>query len=144
MTVLHDYKCPAHGFFESYEAVCPHGCDDVQLVFLQPVGLKSDTTKHADSTLKQLAKDYKMGDIKSVREGESQSHALLKNKQAAQEDHPFAFKWGNPQEIGNFKLNSIKGEQVQGLASMRESGVSLPKLRPTSVIKDHENLQVKS
>lgn len=142
MTVLHDYKCPAHGFFESYDAICPHGCDDVQLVFLQPVGLKSDRTKHADSTLKQLAKDYKMTNVKSVHEGESQPHALLKDKQAAKQEHPFALKWGNPKEIGGFNLNSIKGEQVQGLASMKESGVSLPKLRPLSVVNDHENLKV--
>lgn len=144
MAVVHDYKCPAHGFFESNQPVCPHGCDDVQLVFLQPVGLKSDSTKHADTTMRQLAKDYSMGDIKSVREGEAQPHALLNNKQAAREDHPFALKWGNPTEIGGFNLNSVKGEQVQGLASMRESGVSLPKLRPSTVIRDHENLQVET
>ena len=144
MAVRHDYKCPAHGFFESHQALCPHGCDDVQLVFLQPVGTRSDSTKHADTTLKELARDYKMGDIKTVREGEAQPHALLNNKQASREDHPFALKWGNPTDIGNFKLHSIKGEQVQGLASMRESGVSLPKLRPSSVMKDHENLQVKT
>ena len=50
MAVLHDYKCPVHGYFESFEAVCPSGCTDVQLVFLQPVGMKSDSTKHNDKT----------------------------------------------------------------------------------------------
>ena len=142
MAVVHDYKCPAHGFFESNTPKCPHGCDNVQMVFLQPVGVKSDSTRHADTTLKELARDYQMTDIKSVKEGESQAHALLGNKQMARADHPFALKWGNPTEIGNFRLNSIKGEQVQGLASMKESGVSLPKLRPATVLKDHENLQV--
>ena len=82
MAVVHDYKCPAHGFFESREPVCPHGCtSDVQMVFLQAVGMKSDSTKHADTTLKELAKDYGMSDIKSSREGDHQQHALLGNKQ---------------------------------------------------------------
>ena len=144
MAVLHDYKCAVHGFFESHDALCPHGCEDVQLVFLQPVGMRSDSTRHADTTLNELARDYGMSDIKSVREGESQPNPLLQNKQAARSDHPFAVKWGNPKEIGNFSLNSVRGEQVQGLASMKESGVSLPKLRPAAVIRDHENLQVKS
>ena len=39
MSVLPDYKCPVHGYFESRQAVCPSGCTDVQLVFLQPVGI---------------------------------------------------------------------------------------------------------
>ena len=58
MAVLHDYKCAVHGFFESHDALCPHGCEDVQLVFLQPVGMRSDSTRHADTTLKELARDY--------------------------------------------------------------------------------------
>ena len=102
MAVYHDYKCPAHGFFEGVEPVCPQGCTaDVQMVFLQPVGLKSDRTKHADSTLKELAKDYGMTDIKSAREGDHQDHALLGNKQAAQPQNPFAVQWGNPKQLGN-------------------------------------------
>ena len=68
MAVLHDYKCLAHGYFEAWEARCPKGCDGeaVVKVFLQPVGLKSDSTKHADSTLQGLANEYGMSDIKST------------------------------------------------------------------------------
>jgi hypothetical protein len=65
MSVLNDYKCPVHGYFEAYEAVCPAGCTDVSVVFLKPIGVKSDSTKHNDRTLNQLALDFKMGDIKS-------------------------------------------------------------------------------
>lgn len=137
MSVVHDYKCAVHGFFESSEGVCFHGCEDVQMVFLQPVAMKSDRTKHADTTLRQLASDFKMTDIKSSREGDHQQHALLRNK--AQNS---GVQWGNPSQIGQFNLQSIRGEQVQGLASIRDSGVSLPRLCPAVVMRDHENLKV--
>jgi hypothetical protein len=141
--VLHDYKCPVHGFFESREPVCPAGCTDVQLVFLQPVGLKSDTTKHADSTLKELAKDYGMSDIKSTREGEAQPHALLNAQQKQMAENPFSVKWGSPDQAKQYNLNPIRDETVGGLAAIRNSGVTLAKPRPGVVMKDHENLQIK-
>ena len=73
MSVMHDYKCDLHGFFEAWEPVCPDGCtENVQMVFLQPVGTKSDTTKHNDKTLDQLALDFNMTNIKSAKEGDSQ------------------------------------------------------------------------
>ena len=28
MSVMHDYKCDLHGFFEAWEPVCPHGCTE--------------------------------------------------------------------------------------------------------------------
>ena len=137
MAVVHDYKCAVHGFFESSEGVCPHGCEEVQLVFLQPVSMKSDRTKHADTTLRTLASDFKMTDIKSSREGDHQQNALLKAN-----NRNFGVQWGNPAQIGQFDLRSIKGEQVQGLASIRDSGVPLPHLRPAVVVRNHENLKV--
>jgi hypothetical protein len=74
MSVMHDYKCDLHGFFEAWEPICPDGCsENVQMVFLQPVGTKSDTTKHNDKTLNQLALDFNMTNIKSAREGDSQA-----------------------------------------------------------------------
>ena len=142
MAVVHDYKCSVHGFFESHEPFCPHGCDgEVQMVFLQPVGVKSDRTKGADRTLQNLANDFKMTDIKSAREGDHQNHALLQNKQ---QNNDFAVKWGNPKDIAGFNLRPVRDEPVQGLASMRNSGVSLPPVRPSVVIRDHENLKVQT
>jgi len=136
MSVLHDYKCPVHGYFESREAVCPAGCDDVQLVFLQPVGLKSDSTKHNDKTLKQLALDFKMSDIKSTREGEAQPprHATPNN--------PFAPRWGSPAEVGGYNLNSIAGEAVSGMRAVKDSGANLSGPKIGSYYADHENLTI--
>jgi hypothetical protein len=86
MSVVHDYKCPAHGYFESRHPVCPHGCTEVQQVFLQPPGMMSDRTKGSDKTVKQLAMDFNMSDVKSVREGEAQPPRFAPQKP----ENPFA------------------------------------------------------
>ena len=60
MGVMHDYKCAVHGFFEAESPFCPHGCDTVQKVFLQPVGVVSGTTRFNDTTLRNLANDFQL------------------------------------------------------------------------------------
>lgn len=137
MGVLHDYKCPAHGYFESTEAVCPHGCTDVQVVFLQPIGTISDRTKGSDKTIKQLALDFKMSDVKSVKEGEAQPPRFAKQPQ----QNPFAPRWGNPGDLGGFNLRSVAGESVSGIQAVKEnSRLSGPKIG--SYIADHQNLKI--
>lgn len=135
--VLHDYKCNEHGFFEAYEAVCPVcGSTEVQMVFLQPVGTMSDRTKGSDKTINQLALDFKMSDIKSVREGEAQPPRF------ATQQNPFAPRWGNPGDLGGFNLRSVAGESVSGLNAVKSStNLTGPKI--ASYIGDHENLQIK-
>ena len=75
MAVLKDYKCEKHGYFESRKHQCPmKGCDqEVYVVFLQAPGLMSDATKKNDRTIKQLAMDFDMTNVKSTREGENQA-----------------------------------------------------------------------
>ena len=137
MSVLHDYKCPVHGYFEAKEAICPAGCEDVQLVFLKPIGVKSDGTKHNDRTLNQLALDFKMGDIKSTREGEAQPPRF-----ANKPNNPFAPRWGSPAELGNYNLRSVNGESVSGINAVKESGANLSGPKIGSYIADHQNLQI--
>ena len=135
MAVTNDYKCPAHGYFESREAVCPHGCTDVQVVFLQPVATVSDRTKGSDKTLKQLALDFKMSDIKSKKEGEAQPPRFAKP------ENPFAPRWGNPSNLGGFNLQSVRGEAVSGIQAVKgESRLSGPRIG--SYIADHQNLKI--
>lgn len=136
MSVLHDYKCPVHGYFESKEAVCPAGCTDVQVVFLKPIAMKSDTTKHNDRTLSQLALDFKMGDIKSTKEGEAQPPRFAK------QNNPFAPRWGSPGELGQYNLNSVAGESVSGINAVKQSGANLTGPKVGSYIADHENLKI--
>ena len=47
--------------------------EEVSIVYLQAVGTMSDGTKKNDKTIKQLAMDFDMTNIKSTREGENQS-----------------------------------------------------------------------
>jgi hypothetical protein len=135
MSVLNDYKCPAHGYFEGRKPVCPHGCTDVQVVFLQPVGTVSNRTKGSDKTLKQLALDFNMSDIKSKKEGEAQPPRFAKP------ENPFAPRWGNPSNLGGFNLQSVRGESVSGIQAVKgESRLSGP--RVGSYIADHQNLKI--
>lgn len=136
MSVINDYKCPVHGYFEGREAVCPAGCTDVSVVFLKPIGVKSDSTKHNDRTLNQLALDFKMGDIKSTREGEAQPPRY------ATPNNPFAPRWGSPGDIGGYNLNSINGEAVSGMQAVKQSGANLSGPKIGSYIADHENLKI--
>jgi len=88
MAVLKDYKCEKHGYFESRKAQCPmKGCDEeVFVVFLQAPGLMSESTKKNDRTVKQLAIDFDMTDVKSTRAGENQAGFFTrKNKTSKRE-----------------------------------------------------------
>lgn len=161
MAVLHDYFCTQHGVFEAWEPKCPcKPCSgDISKVFLQPVSIKSDSTKHTDKTLKGLAEDFKMTDIKSTREGENQSGYLTRNNsqsekernaelEAAAERAPRpgdAAIWG---QAGGIDFNKVVGGAYR---PVRDEAVSvLPKSvgnltgpKTASYIADHENLQIK-
>lgn len=65
MPVLHDYRCKAHGIFESMTGGCPYGCvvDFVEKVFLKAPGVMSRSTKATDKSLGSLAADYTMSNM---------------------------------------------------------------------------------
>ena len=73
MAVMRDYKCPRHGYFTAWEPVCHEGCEDVAQVILRAPTMRDSViggrSKRNDTNLKQLAKDFDMTDIKSVKEG---------------------------------------------------------------------------
>jgi len=164
MAVLHDYKCPKHGYFESRKALCPmKDCaEEVAIVYLQPVGLVSDNTKKNDKNIKQLAMDFDMTNIKSTREGENQAgYFTRKNKtskkqlekeareaeQRPREPRPGdAAIWGGDSRysMGNLlkggAVRSVMGESV-GMNPKDAGNLTGPKA--ASYIADHENLQVK-
>jgi hypothetical protein len=137
MAVLKDYKCLAHGFFESWEPRCKHGCDGeaIRVAFLQPVGLRSDNTRHADTTMQGLAQEFGMSDIKSVREGEAQPPRYQ------QPQNPYAVQWGNPKQISGYNTSPIADESVNGLQLAQATGRIKP-LAPSIVTRDHENLSI--
>jgi hypothetical protein len=166
MAVLHDYFCDTHGLFESWDAKCPMKLckGEISKVFLKPVGMKSDKTKHTDKTLNQLAIDYDMTDIKSTREGEHQTGYLKRNnelsdkqfaeatdamnaqnQQAQREARPGdSVIWGgggniNMKSVMGGQFKSVMGESV-GINPKAAGNLSGPKA--ASYVADHENLQV--
>ena len=94
MAILKDFKCNKHGYFEGYKPACPmKGCDaEVYQVHLQAPGLVSAKTKATDKTVKQLAIDFKMSNIKSTREGENQSGYLTRNNKFTEKEYADAEK----------------------------------------------------
>ena len=160
MPVLHDYKCPVHGYCENTEPACAvEGCDEaVALVFLQAVAVVSERTKRTDKTAKNLAADFKMTDIKTTREGESQQGYYTRNnanpaapvvQQAVKQRELQAGKnavWGGGQQGINM-ANVLAGRVAK---PVRDEAVSInPKdvgnltgPKPASYFKDQDNLQI--
>lgn len=72
--ILHDWRCPRHGDFESSHAICPtFGCESegVVKVFKRAPGVISATTRRFDAGLKQTATSYGLSNIRSARAGEA-------------------------------------------------------------------------
>ena len=162
MAVLKDYYCDAHGIFEAWEAKCPmKNCKgELSVVFLKPVGLKSDKTKKTDKTVKQLAIDYDMTDIKSTKEGEYQTGYMKRNNKLSDKEFAQATDAMNAQNKearpgdaaiwgagGNISMKSVMGGQFKsvngesvGINPKAAGNLSGP--RPASYMADQDNLQV--
>lgn len=150
MPILRDYKCSKHGFFESFDAECPHGCPEVMEVQLSAPAIRSERTTGADKTLNQLATDFKMTNIKSTREGENQQGYFTRNNapqpREVREARPGdAAIWGgaggmNLQSVmaGNM-FRSVRGEQVS--VSPKDVGATKAPIA-ASYVADHENLKL--
>jgi len=152
MSVLHDYLCASHGLFESYEPECPiKFCTaELNMVFLKPVALKSDKTKQADRHLRGLAQDFKMSNIKSTREGDTQAgyhHHQLPEEPKEREPRPGdAAIWGG--NFNNINMQAALAGQVAQSVRGESVGVN-PKdtgnlTGPTAAVymSDHENLAI--
>lgn len=142
--IIKEWKCEEHGYFENTEGVCPKGCTEgISQVFLTPVAYKSDRSKGIDKTSRQLAIDFNMSDIKTVREGERQPPRFAPKVETNAPPRPNGVMWGNPTSIGQYGLRSVAGESVNGLAALRDQGAQLTRPRAASYIADHENLKIK-
>lgn len=156
MAVLKDYRCLAHGTFESKEAKCPHGCTTVIAVWNgKAPGGRSKKTKASDRALNHLASRYGLSDM-SNRNGNS----VGGNRKAPGEMTP---TWGelpsgNVFEAGKGEVTRDKRERVDsqggaaGYAAQINSGLSdlpptpnfmdiskaLPKIRPIPAINPQD------
>jgi hypothetical protein len=162
MAVLKDYYCDIHGIFEAWEAKCPmKNCKgELSVVFLKPVGLKSDKTKKTDRTVQQLAIDYDMTDIKTTREGEYQTGYMKRNNKLSDKQFEQATEamqaqqkearpgdaaiWGgggniNMKSVMGGQFKSVNGESV-GINPKAAGNLAGP--RAASYLPDPDNLQV--
>jgi hypothetical protein len=89
MAIVKEYRCAAHGPFESTRPKCKYGCSPrfVTQEFRTAPAIKSAGTKHLDREIGNLARDYKLTDIRNGEDGESVMQTLRKNPQ-------FAPTWG--------------------------------------------------
>jgi len=71
MAVIKEWECAAHGYFDAAEARCPYGCatEWVQRVYLTAPAIGSEGTKRSDQTLRALANDFGMTDMKNGKDG---------------------------------------------------------------------------
>ena len=149
MAVLRSYQCVKHGYFDAWEAECPHGCKKVTQVFLKPFSIKSDRTKGADKTLKGLASNFQMTNIKSTREGDYQTgYHTRNNKPELNKGHEAAnggVLWGGG---GRFDMGSaLAGKAVQSVGgepvgyNPKDLG-NLSGPRPSVVMNDHQGLKL--
>jgi len=164
MAVLKDYKCDKHGYFESRKPQCPmKDCaEEVYVVFLQAPGLMSDSTKKNDLTVKQLAMDFDMTNIKSTREGENQagfftrknktSKAQLEKEAKIAAERPREPQprdsaiWGGDNRFnmkGLLSGNTIRPVRDEAVSFNPKDAGNLTGPRAASYTPDHENLTLK-
>ena len=150
--ILRDYKCENHGFFENWQPICPaDGCEaEIKQVYLRAPGIVSSRTRGADKTLKGLAKDFNMTDIKSTREGEYQAGFYNRNNakqpEAPREARPGdAAIWGgdNRFNMGNLLQGGVVRPVRDEAVGVRPQDVgNLTGPKAGSYIADHEGLTV--
>jgi hypothetical protein len=80
MGIVKEWRCLAHGSFESDEdePACPRGCTTVEREFRTAPGLTGFRTRSIDASLKQIASDFglseeqlraRFGKLPSTKEG---------------------------------------------------------------------------
>lgn len=149
MAILYRFICSKHGEFDAWGDTgvrCPMAkcrCKPRQMV-TAPAIRTTTRTADADKTLQTLASDFKMTDIKSTREGESQA-GVYTHQQNRDPQPRDSVMWGN---AGRFNMEnvlkngaaaSVRGEQV-GLKPT-DVGVKRGPMA-ASYIADHENLKI--
>lgn len=79
---LKEFSCKAHGNFESYSAQCPHGCPArfVKQEIRTAPAYRSAGTKFTDSTLRTLAADYGLTNLKNDKDSSSVMASLRKGE----------------------------------------------------------------
>lgn len=128
MAVLHDFRCMAHGVFESMTGECPHGCSQsfVEKVFLKAPGIHSDRTKNIDSTLAGLASDF---GLTNMNNNNGNQAAVIPDWKAMKEREQLLGKLGDT-------------SQAWGQIPKSDTGVSQA-IQATKVLPDNQLANLK-
>lgn len=88
MAVLKEFRCAAHGEFESTEPVCPHGCPKRFVVqeFRSAPAVHDGTTAYTDQTLRGLADSVGLTDM-------SNRNGSVMMSQRARQGPDFTPRW---------------------------------------------------
>jgi hypothetical protein len=118
MAVVKEWRCLAHGAFDSSQGVCPSGCSTVIREFRTAPGTRSAGTKASDAALERLADKYGLSDM-SNRRG-SVGDREKKND--------FAPVWGKMPVGNNYEVGKgeVAREGAQGGANAALKGLELP------------------
>lgn len=158
MGILRSYKCPRHGYFDAWEPLCEQGCTDVAQVILKAPTMRDSTktgrSKKNDNNLKQLAADFGMSDIKSVKEGEAQPGYLTRNNaKVSKQEEEMAIQakmngvmWGDA-GAGAFNMaNMLSGGAVRSAmgepVGFNPKDANLPDKLPTIVHANDPDLKI--
>ena len=153
MAVTKEFRCLAHGPFDSKEAICPHGCTTVVREFRTAPGGRSSSTKQMDKTLEGLASRFGLTDM-SNRNGQS----VGENRRQQNKQNDMTPTWGEipkgnvfqagkgevqvdgasggalaataNMRAGDAAVNSLAKQQGVTLPTFMDIAGSLPKLRP--------------
>jgi hypothetical protein len=133
--ITKEWQCSGHGYFEAAAAdgevpKCPHGCAKrfVKRVFLTAPSIRSARTTNSDKTIRNLAQDFRMSDVKNDKAGGSVMDAMRKG-------NPQKPSWGQiPRNAKNLKDvgfgGGTGGAMSDGLAHTKTVVGNLPGPRP--------------
>ncbi len=122
-----EWKCYAHGFFESTEARCPYGCSVVaERAFLTAPGKLSKKSTNTDRLLNQLARDFGFSDM-SNRKG-SVGAGQLKGENPA--------LWLEIPKGNTFRIDKQAEEQRAGAAGGASAAAQAFRTGPDASLTD--------
>lgn len=157
MATTKEWRCAAHGPFESAFAKCPAGCvGTVTREFRTPPAFRTARTSNIDATLEHLAANHGMTDISNrggvAAKRETGRQIAERQDLAAMIRERYGDGWGKIPKGGNYNvgtgkvegsgpgvagaLSTYHGHADNALAEVKPALVP----KPVRIIKDHENL----
>jgi hypothetical protein len=138
MAILKEYRCAAHGEFESTEHACPLGCPARFVVqeIRTPPAYHDGITRNTDQTLRQLADEHGLTDM-SNRNG-----SIMNSQRPQSSDGPdFSPKWLDiPHATPGWSRREGEKSPVVAMDSMGHAG-DLPGA-PANIIEKFKNAGV--